>query len=80
MDEVDDLISEVIDGTITYNEYSIQTSDLNRRLTLTNSSFKVKLVEEPKIPDLLHMFPSELIVYKDTEMALYDESYHYGSY
>ena len=80
IEQVDDIVSEVIDGTITYGEYSIQIGNLNRLLEKEDSLYKVKCVEEAKIGDLLHIFPNDLVISKDPRATLYDDSIYYGGY
>ena len=78
VDEVDDIVSNVIDGTIKYKEYKIRVDDLNRELEKENSFYKVLLLEKSKIGDLLYTFPNELVVYKASGMTMEDESLFYG--
>ena len=80
VDEVDNIMSEVVEGTILYKEYKIQIDDLNTKLEKEDSFYKVKLLEESKIGDMLHMFPNELVVYRSSNIAVYDESFFYGGY
>ena len=80
VDEVDNIMSEVIDGTLQYKEYKIQTDDLNTILERENSYYKVKLVEESKLTDMLTMFPNELVVYRANDVEVYDGSLFSGGY
>ena len=79
VDEIDNIMSEVIEGVINYKEYKIQVDDLNRTLEKEDSFYKVMLLEENKIGEMLHMLPNELVVYKSKD-ALYNESFYFGGY
>jgi len=78
-DEVDDINSEAIEGTIDYKEYKIRIDDLNDTLKKKNSCYKVTLIAENQINNLLHMWPNQMIVYEADGKEVYDASF-YGGY
>ena len=78
VEEVDDVISDVIDGTINYKKYSEAMKDLNKELEKEDSIYRVNIIAEAGIGDLLTMIPSQLVVYTTGDIV--DDTMHYGGY
>ena len=66
VEEVDDICSDIVDGTDTYKEYKIRIDELNKTLKDENSMYKVELIPESKLGDMLYMWPNQLITYEST--------------
>ena len=72
-EEVDDIISETVTGTIQHKEYAILIDELNKKLKDEESLYKVETLPENKVNDLLTMLPFEFISYRSTGHKVYTE-------
>ena len=79
IEEIDDLCTEVVEGTIDYKEYSNQITILNKELTKESSLYRVTLIPENALSELITMLPSQLVIYDGTKEEVYDASF-YGTY
>ena len=79
-DAVDELNDELTEGAIDYKQYSSKINKLNKVLAKENSIYKVTLIPENKVNELLYMWPNTLIVYRKTGEQVYDDSFYYGGY
>ena len=77
VDEVDDIVSEIVEGSIDYKEYSIRTTDLNRKLKKEDSFYEVNLISESEVGNLLYTFPNQMVIYSKTKQEVYDSSYYH---
>ena len=66
--EVDELNSDLIDGTIKYKVYAEAIGALNDELIVEDSMYKVNLVREDQKDELLHILPAQLVVYDEMDM------------
>jgi len=66
LEEVDEVISEVVAGSMTYAVYKMSMDDLNKELLDDKSIYEVTLVAENALESLLHVMPSDLVVNKQT--------------
>ena len=66
VEEVDDIWSDAVDGIDTYKEYKIRIDELNKTLKDENSMYKVELIPESKLGEMLHMWPNQMIIYEST--------------
>ena len=73
--EVDDLNSDLIDGTIKYKVYAEAIGSLNDELIVEDSMYKVNLVREDQKDELLHILPAQLVVYDEIDMYGYGAGY-----
>ena len=73
--EVDELNDSLIDGSIDYKTYSTNISNLNKRLKKDKSPYQIELIPEGRKEQLLYMLPTQLIVYNDTDINVYDDDY-----
>ena len=74
--EVDILNAALIDGTLKYKDYEESIEELNDELIVEDSMYKVNLIREDQVNDLLHILPAQLVVYDTTdELDLYNTSY-----
>ncbi len=78
VEEVDDISSEIIEGAIDYKEYSIRINDLNRKLKEEDSFYEVTLISESNIPNLVHMYPNQMVIYASSKEDVYDDSFYMG--
>ena len=69
--EVDELNSDLIDGTIKYKIYAEAIEALNDELIVEDSMYKVNLVREDQKDELLHILPAQLVVYDEMDMYGY---------
>ena len=69
--EVDDLNSNLIDGTIKYKVYAEALGSLNDELIVEDSMYKVNIIREDQKDELLHILPAQLVVYDETDMYGY---------
>jgi len=76
VDEVDDINSEAIEGSVDYKEYKLRIDDLNATLKKEDNMYSVELIPENKLDSLLHMYPNQMVVYDTTKEAVYDRSYY----
>ena len=76
--EIDALNAALIDGTLKYKDYEEAIEELNDELIVEDSMYKVNLIREDQINDLLHILPAQLVVY-DTNDDL-ENMYGYGGY
>jgi len=76
--EVDKLNAGLIDGSIKYKDYEESIEELNDELIVEDSMYKVNLIREDQVNDLLHILPAQLVVY-DTSDDL-ENMYGYGGY
>ena len=77
VEEVDELNSDLIDGTIKYKIYAEAIESLNDELIVEDSMYKVNLIKEEQTNDLLHILPAQLVVYDDLD-GIY--GYGHGAY
>ena len=74
--EVDALNSALIDGTLKYKDYEEAIEELNDELIVEDSMYKVNLIREEQVNDLLHILPAQLVVYDTSDdLDLYNASY-----
>ena len=74
--EVDTLNAALIDGTLKYKEYEEAIEELNDELVVEDSMYKVNLIREEQVNDLLHILPAQLVVYDTSnDLDLYNTSY-----
>ena len=74
--EVDTLNAALIDGTLKYKEYEEAIEELNDELVVEDSMYKVNLIREEQVNDLLHILPAQLVVYDTSnDLDLYNASY-----
>ena len=74
--EVDALNSALIDGTLKYKDYEEAIEELNDELIVEDSMYKVNLIREEQVNDLLHILPAQLVVYDTSnDLDLYNTSY-----
>ena len=73
--EVDELNSDLIDGTIKYKIYAEAIDSLNDELIVEDSMYKVNLIKEEQTNDLLHILPAQLVVYDETDFYGYGTGY-----
>ena len=73
VEEVDELNSDLIDGTIKYKAYSEAIESLNNALIVEDSMYTVNLIREDQTDELLHILPAQLVVYD--EMDMYSHGY-----
>ena len=74
--EVDALNSALIDGTLKYKDYEEAIEELNDELIVEDSMYKVNLIKEEQVNDLLHILPAQLVVYDTSDdLDLYNASY-----
>ena len=74
--EVDALNAALIDGTLKYKEYEEAIEELNDELIVEDSMYKVNLIREEQVNDLLHILPAQLVVYDTSDdLDLYNASY-----
>lgn len=66
LEEVDEVISEVVAGSMTYAVYKMLIDDLNKELLDDKSIYEITLVAENALESLLHVMPSDLVVNKQT--------------
>ena len=71
---VDALNAAIIDGSLKYKDYEEAIEELNDELIVEDSMYKVNLIREDQVNDLLHILPAQLVVYDETDM------YGYGGY
>jgi hypothetical protein len=79
VEEVDDINNDAIDGTLDYKSYKVKIDKLNKILKDQKCIYKVTLIPENKLQELLHMWPNQMVVYKNSDEQIYDDSY-YGGY
>ena len=75
VEEIDEINSEAIDGSLDYKEYKEKVDILNQLLKEEESIYEVSLISENKITELLTMFPNQFVNYRGTGTAVYDPSY-----
>ena len=83
VEHIDGINSELIDGTINYKDYSRIIDDLNSELEKEKSLYKINLVKETEIGNLMHILPAQLVVYTasgDTVNDLYRDRYNWLGY
>ena len=68
VEEVDDLNGDLIDGTIKYDIYAKAIQSLNDELIIEDSMYKVNIIREDQIQELLHIIPAQLVVYDEVDM------------
>ena len=73
--EVDELNDSLVDGSIDYKEYSTKIRGINTKLEAKKSPYMVQLISENNKEQLLYMLPTQMIVYNDTKLNVYDEEY-----
>jgi hypothetical protein len=71
-DDVDAIVSEVIDGTLEYKDYTSAIDALNKKLEEAESSYRVTTIPESRTAELLTSLPHDFIVYKSTNEKVYD--------
>ena len=79
VEEVDDINNDAIDGTLDYKSYKVKIDKLNKILKDQKCIYKVTLIPENKLQELLHMWPNQMVVYENSDEQIYDDSY-YGGY
>ena len=80
-EEVDDFNGDLIDGTITYKLYVEAIEELNAELKKEGNLYQVNTIKEAQKNDLLHILPTQLVVYSNDEAI--DElcnTYGWGTY
>ena len=78
---VDDVTSELIDGTIKYKDYVELIEELNAELVKEDNLYKVNTVKEAEVDNLLHILPAQLVVYANTDEIvsdMYNTGYGWG--
>ncbi|MDP6586656.1 MAG: hypothetical protein QF535_18520, partial [Anaerolineales bacterium] len=60
----------LIDGTITFKDYIDTMDQLNDELDKEKSIYKVNVIKEADISNLLHILPAQLVVYKGSEQIV----------
>ena len=81
VEAVDDVTSELIDGTIKYKDYVELIEELNAELVKEDNLYKVNTVKEMEVDNLLHILPAQLVVYANTDEIvsdMYDTGYGWG--
>ena len=63
VETVDDANSELIDGTLTFKDYTNVIDALNTALEKEKSMYKITLIKETDIGNLMHILPAQLVVY-----------------
>jgi len=76
VEEIDDINSEAMEGTMDYKEYTNKVNILNERLKKEHSCYEVTLIPENKLGSLMHMWPNQMVVYTATKEEVYDESFY----
>ena len=80
-EEIDDANGELIDGTVTYKDYVEVLEELNAELLQEDSLYKVNIIKEVDVNNLLHILPAQLVVYANTDEVvsdLYNQGYGWG--
>jgi len=83
VEEVDDINSELISGTISYRDYEKSMDILNHKLKEQKSIYAVVAVRKDQVDDLLHILPSQLVVYAKTGEevnGMYDPDFDWMGY
>ena len=75
VEEVDELNSDLIDGTIKYKVYAEAIESLNDELIVEDSMYKVNIIREDQKDELLHILPAQLVVYDEMDMYGYGNGY-----
>ena len=76
VEEVDDINGDAIEGVVKYKEYKIKIDELNKKLKDINSMYRVELIPENKMQDLIHTWPNQMVVYKEGGEQVYDATYY----
>ena len=63
VEDVDDVNGELVDGTLTFKDYSDVIDGLNKALQQEKSMYKITLIKETDIGNLMHILPAQLVVY-----------------
>jgi len=63
VETVDDANGELIDGTLTFKDYNNVIDALNAALEQEKSVYKITLIKEADIGNLMHILPAQLVVY-----------------
>ena len=66
VEEVDDINSDLMSGTITYRDYEKSMGILNHKLKEQKSIYAVVAIRKDQVNDLLHILPNQLVVYAKT--------------
>jgi len=73
---VDALNTAIIGGSLKYKDYEEAIEELNDELIVEDSMYKVNLIREDQVNDLLHILPAQLVVYDTSDdLDLYNSSY-----
>ena len=79
--EVDGFGDDLTDGTIKYKAYKEAIDDLNKELEEEKSIYRVNLIKKEQENDLLHILPSQLVVYAHDGSEVQDiYDFGYGGY
>ena len=78
IDAVDELNSDIIEGTIQYKQYKQGIEALNEALKATNSQYSVNLIPELQIQNLLYKYPGELVEDSKEEIDQWNASFGLG--
>ena len=66
VEDVDDANGELIDGTLTFKDYNDVIGGLNAKLEEEKSMYKITLIKETDVGNLLHILPAQLVVYANS--------------
>ena len=81
--DVDDANGELIDGTLTFKDYTDVIDALNTALEQEESLYKITLIKQHNVGNLMHILPAQLVVYAATEEAvneMYNDNFDWMSY
>jgi hypothetical protein len=80
VEDIDATNSELIDGTIDYKDYVKALDELNDELKEEKSLYKVLIINEKDVQNLLHILPSQLLRYAHSGDEVYDASFYDADY